>query len=77
MTVAEIVALIHRQKAALCEVGRPDLAEHLHARIAEDGRLSISFERPRRRANGSEHHSPEVLKAMSIDPMFQWNGASS
>ena len=67
-TVAELVDLIVRQKQALSEGGRPDLAAHAHVVVRGDGRVTMRFE-----PIASEHRpdsDPIVLKAMSLDPAF-------
>ena len=66
-TIDSLLALLQRQKAALCEGGRPDLAERAHIVIREDGlKLSFAPEPPTR-----NRHDPVVLKAMSLDPEFE------
>ena len=66
-TVADLLAFLHRQKAALSEVGRSDLAERAHIVIYED-RLAVSFNRPPAEVGP---HSVEALKALELDPEFE------
>lgn len=67
VTVAELVALIDRQRKALSEGGRPDLAELCHVRVLPTGDVRLSF------ADLPDVllSDPTVEKAMSIDPAFE------
>lgn len=65
-TVAELAALVTRQAQALCEAGRPDLAELCHVVVQRDGTVQVSFRAP---ADGVA--SPEIMKAISIDLLFE------
>ncbi len=72
VTLADLAALVRRTKAALAEGGRPDLAAMCNALVDEDGAVRPCFQE----VVSAGRHSPEVVKAVSLDPKFEWDGGS-
>jgi hypothetical protein len=64
-TVQGLAALVLRTKQALSEGGRPDLADKCRASVDEHGSVCLTFSEI---VTGKS--SPEVLKALSIDPKW-------
>lgn len=68
-TVADLVGLIDRAKKALCEAGRPDLAEHAHVVVLPDGEVRLSFQEL-----NPPDRIPVVEKFLTLDPVFEYGG---
>lgn len=66
-TLAEMAELATRQAQALAEAGRPDLAEHSHIIVTQDGQMLLSTSP----IVTEGKVDPDRLKAMAIDPLFQ------
>ena len=70
-TVADLADLVRRCKAALAEGGRPDLAALCVALVDEEGKVHLAFHEVVRPGPGRPH-AAEVVKAISMDPQFEW-----
>lgn len=68
-TLAELVELLDRQRAALSEARRPDLANLVHLTITHDGQVHVVCA-PRVTGDIADV-DPVALKALSIDPVFE------
>lgn len=66
VTVGEIRGFLTRQRQALSEAGRPDLAEVAHLVITDDRLQLVCADVP-----SPDRHDPVLLKAVSIDPIFE------
>jgi len=69
VTVADLAALVRRTKQSLSEGGRPDLAAACSAVVDEEGRMRLCFQE----IVETGGHSPEVLKAVMLDPQFEFD----
>lgn len=67
-TVDELAALVDRARKALCEAGRPWQAERLRATVDPTGRVSLAT------VSGAGEATPEIIKALEIDPEFEAAG---
>lgn len=65
VTVGEIREFLTRQRQALSEDGRPDLAELAHLVITDDRLQMVCADVP-----SPDRFDPVLLKAVSIDPIF-------
>lgn len=70
ITVAQLRCLLDRHKKALCEAGRPDLAELAQVGI-DASRVFLTFPAP---VPQYGPQSAAVLKALEIDPDFESAG---
>jgi hypothetical protein len=70
ITLADLASLVQRTRAALAEGGRPDLAAMCNVLVDEDGDVRLCFQE----VVSSGRHSPQVVKALSLDPMFEFDG---
>ncbi len=71
MTLADLLGLLDRSKKALCEGGRPDLAERASVRIMEGPVVTISFHVPVVTSGDEPHPIPEVDRMLALDPIFE------
>lgn len=66
VTIAEIREFMTRQRQALSEAGRPDLAETAHIVVTDDAIKVVCADIP-----VPDRFDPDLLKAVSIDPVFE------